>query len=394
MRMHDSGPAAKPSGREEDPIRVHLLSATDTAWEEWLSDVPRDVYHTAGYHAYAQESGEGEPYLLVVGDRRRAMVWPYLLRRVSEVGELAGSDATDVTSVYGYPGPLAWGCGPGDPFLSSAWSEIQEVWREQRAVAAFTRFHPLLDNASLLSGLRSPSHVGAEMEPVVPVGQTVSIECSLSEEAARAGYAGTLRRQIDASRRAGLSTTHDVSWTDLANFAQLYRETMVRSGAAGYYFFDEADFQRLRVALAGHLHLLVTRLDDVVAAAGLFTEFGGIVQAHLVATNDAAVSLSPSKVLLDDSRRWARERGDVVLHLGGGRGGREDSLFTFKSRFSDRRHLFHVGRWILDRTAYEDLLEVRLTGRPDGRVLDPTFFPAYRAPLVEAGPPSAAREGT
>jgi ribosomal protein S18 acetylase RimI-like enzyme len=380
MRQNMGGPET--AGRKESPIRVDLLRAGDPAWDDWLSDVPRDVYHTAGYHAYAHGSGEGEPYLIVVGDRQRGFAWPYLLRQVSEVESLAGSGATDVTSVYGYSGPLAWGCTLGDPFLATAWSEVLAVWRHQGAVSAFTRFHPLLGNASLLSALPWPRDGAVEPEPVVALGRTVSIDLSVSEEAARAGYSESLRRQIRNFRQAGLTTTHDEDWTDLAAFAHLYRETMARNAAADYYFFDASDFDRLHTALSGHVHLLVTRMDEVVGAAGLFTEYEGIVQEHLVATNKALAPVSPYKVLIDDAYTWARKRGNTVFHLGGGRGAYEDSLFEFKRRFSPRRHPFFTGRWIIDRQACRDLVKARVSAAQGEGLLDPDYFPAYRAPVV------------
>ncbi|MGA3031314.1 MAG: GNAT family N-acetyltransferase [Candidatus Limnocylindrales bacterium] len=365
------------------PIRIQLLGAGDPAWDDWLSDVPRDVYHTAGYHAYSHGSGEGEPYLIVAGDRRCGLAWPYLLRQVSEVENLAGSGATDVTSVYGYSGPLAWGCTPGDPFLATAWSEVVAVWQDQGAVSAFTRFHPLLGNASLMSGLGGSRDDTDESEPVAAIGRTVSIDLCVSEEAARAGYSESLRRQIRNYRQAGLTTTHDESWADIGAFAHFYHETMARNAAAAYYFFDAADFRRLRAAVDGKVHLLVTRLGDIVGAAGLFTEYRGIVQEHLVATNQELAHISPYKVLVDDTYAWAKKRGNTVFHLGGGRGAHEDSLFEFKRRFSPRLHPFFTGRWILDRPACQELLEARRSATRGDGLLDPDYFPGYRAPVLE-----------
>ena len=365
------------------PIRIQLLGAGDPAWDDWLSDVPRDVYHTAGYHAYSLGSGEGEPYLIVAGDRRCGLAWPYLLRQVSEVENLAGSGATDVTSVYGYSGPLAWGCTPGDPFLATAWSEVVAVWQDQGAVSAFTRFHPLLGNASLMSGLGGSRDDTDESEPVAAIGRTVSIDLCVSEEAARAGYSESLRRQIRNYRQAGLTTTHDESWADIGAFAHFYHETMARNAAAAYYFFDAADFRRLRAAVDGKVHLLVTRLGDIVGAAGLFTEYRGIVQEHLVATNQELAHISPYKVLVDDTYAWAKKRGNTVFHLGGGRGAHEDSLFEFKRRFSPRLHPFFTGRWILDRPACQELLEARRSATRGDGLLDPDYFPGYRAPVLE-----------
>ena len=91
----------------------------------------------------------------------------------------------------------------------------------------------------------------------------------------------------------------------------------------------------------------------------------------------------PLKLLLDDVRRWGNARGDLVLHLGGGRGGSEDSLFAFKSRFSRRRHAFHTGRWVLDRVAYQELVAARerWLAKAGRSTASPGWFPAFRAPL-------------
>jgi len=357
---------------------VELLTAGEPAWDDHLDIAERDIYHLAGYHSYAEGSGEGEAMLIVVGDRERGLAWPYLRRRIDTVDGLAGTDTTDVTSVYGYPGPIVWGCRPGDAFLAAAWQEILEVWRQQRVVSVFTRFHPLLGNAAIVAAFPPPTD-GAELplpQPLVLGGPTVSIDCRLDDGAARRGYAKVLRQEIDAARRAGLVTEVDEDWSEIETFTRLYGETMERSGAGAEYMMGLADVHRLRAALGGRLHLLVTRWKEAVGAACLFTELNGIVQAHLAGTNEDLRHLSPLKVLLDDARSWARSRGDRVLHLGGGRAGKEDSLFAFKARFSPSRHAFHTGRWILEPQLYQDFVAARSCSLG---ACDEGYFPAYRA---------------
>jgi hypothetical protein len=232
------------SAGHSGPPKVELLGPGDPAWDDHLVVAKRDIYHLAGYHAYAEGSGEGEPILVVVGDRRRGLAWPYLLRRIDAIGGLSGTDATDVTSVYGYPGPIAWGCQQGDPFVTEAWRRILEVWREQRVVSAFTRFHPLLGNAALAADLPPPADSSGiqPAQPLVPVGPTVSIDCRLDHGAARQGYAKVLRQEIAAARRAGLATEVDEDWSEIETFTRLYGETMERCGAGAEY----------TLALAGH----------------------------------------------------------------------------------------------------------------------------------------------
>ena len=356
---------------------VELLNPSQPAWDAYLAGARRDIYHLSGYHAYAERAGEGEPMLIIVGDLQRGIAWPYLLRRIDAIAGLAGTDATDVTSVYGYPGPVAWGCQPGDPFVAEAWQEILEVWRQQRVVSTFTRFHPLLGNAALVAGLPlAADHAGLPL-PLVPGGPTVSIDCRLDDSAARRAYSKVLRQEIDAARRAGLVTEVDEEWSEIETFTRLYGETMERSGAGAEYMLGFSDVCRLREVLGGRLHLLVTRCEKAVGAACLFTEMDGIVQAHLAGTNDDLRHLSPLKVLLDDARSWARSRGDHVLHLGGGRAGKEDSLFAFKARFSPSRHAFHTGRWILEPRLYREFVSERSLG--DCGSTGEEYFPAYRA---------------
>lgn len=369
-----------------------LLRPDDPAWDRSLGNAPHDVYHTAGFHRWSEEAGEGTAYLPVVGDDVRGMAWPYLLRAVGDVAGLAGSAATDVTSVYGYPGPVAWGVEPGDEFLSVARSAIGEAWRSQGVVAAFTRFHPILGNVALLGD----GHLaGSALGGVLASGDTVSIDATIDDAAALAGYNTNHRRDIRAARAAGLATHHDDDWVHLGDWARLYRATMVRAGAAESYFIGPAAIERLRERLGEGLHLFVVQHDGRIVAAGLFLEYQGIVQTHLIGTDEAALSLSPYKVLLDDVRGWAHRRGDRMLHLGGGRGGQDDSLMRFKAGFSKRRHPFHTGRWVLDPEAYAALEMAHRSARAAGAATaagergelgggatpwESGFFPAYRAP--------------
>jgi ribosomal protein S18 acetylase RimI-like enzyme len=158
---------------------------------------------------------------------------------------------------------------------------------------------------------------------------------------------------------------------------------MVRLRASEYYLFKESDFWRLREALEGKLHLLLTRIDGTVAAAGLFTEWHGLAEWYLVGTDAAYASLSPSKALVDFAIEWAIDRGATVLHLGGGRGGIQDSLLWFKGRFSPRRHTFHTGRWVLDPVATAELSEAHRARLEPGTMLNPSYFPEYRAPIIK-----------
>ena len=364
-------------------LDVEVIKSGDPGWDEQLEGVTHDVYHRAGYHRFAEGSGDGTASLTVIRESRsgRGLLWPSLHRPIADVPHLSGAAGFDIDSVYGYPGPLAWGCEIGDAFLPKAMDALLATWRAQGVVTVFTRFHPLLDNVLWGTELSAPGPDGSE--PILPLGETVAIDLRPEEAQQVGSYRKTLRQEIARARRAGMSTRLDEDWSGLEVFADLYRATMVRNRAEEPYYFTVDDFRRLKAELGSELHLLVTEMEGRTVAAGLFMEHRGIVQAHLVGTDDEFRAWSPLKLLLDDVRRWASERGNHLLHLGGGRSGRDDSLLSFKRRFSPLRFRFAVGRWVLDPDAYSSLVSAWEAGTEatGHAVTDHAYFPAYRSLL-------------
>ena len=286
------------------------------------------------------------------------MLLPLMIR------EIAGG-SFDATSPYGYPGPV--GNGTDDPgFLSVALVAGLHVLDAEGLVSVFVRLHPIL-NPVPQRGIGT----------FVANGDTVSIDLTLPTEELWARTRLNHRRDITRALRLGYVARMDEQWKHLEVFKRLYRATMARRSATPFYSFDDTYFDSLRDDLGGRLHLCVVEKDGVIAAAGLFAETHGIVQYHLSGTDDAFGMVQPTKLMMHFVRGWAKDRGNHVLHLGGGVGGDSDSLLQFKVGFSPRRHTFHTWRVIIDAAEYR-----RLVTAHDPTV-DPAilggFFPLYRS---------------
>jgi lipid II:glycine glycyltransferase (peptidoglycan interpeptide bridge formation enzyme) len=164
-------------------------------------------------------------------------------------------------------------------------------------------------------------------------------------------------------------------WRLYGDFIAIYRQTMDHVRADAYYYFTESYFAELENSLRGHLHLFsVVAPEGRVAAAGLFTERNGIVQFHLGGTAADYWHCAPSKLLFESAIFWAKRTGYRALHLGGGVGTREDTLFHFKAGFSELRAPYQTWRIIVDQARYGQLLlsaESADIGADD-------YFPAYR----------------
>jgi len=356
--------------------QISRIAATDGGrWRECIAGAEHDFYHGASYHHFAEACGEGTAFLALYREGERRLLWPYLQRPIQG---LPGFH--DVTSVYGYPGPLSAGGAADAGFLARGCEGLLDLWRSEGAVSAFTRLHPLLSNHHLLPAGR----------PAMARGKTVSLDLRRAPAEIWSGYRKTLRQGITRARRAGLTVGQDTELCSLSEFGKLYRETMARNRAAPGYFFSDAYLRRLFAHLAGHARLTTVLWERRVVAGAVVVEWNGFVSYHLSATSERFLPLSPAKLLLDEIRLWAQQRGCHTLHLGGGRGGQGDSLFHFKTAFSAARHDFHTWNCVVRPEVYRDLTEMhRRQALTAGQVPAAEFFPLYGSPLV----PVAAQTG-
>jgi serine/alanine adding enzyme len=296
-----------------------------------------DVYYQRGFVAASAALAGAEPVLL----RHRGVFFACLLR----------SDPVDVVTPYGYGGPAG---EPRDEFPAA-----YEAWCARRGVvSSFAVFHPLLRNA------------GAPFR-CTPLAGTVAWDLR-GEADLLAGMHKHHRRLVRRAQRAGYDVTVEPRPGGLGEFVAIYERTMERQGAAPFYFFPRSYWE----ALARDVSLVRV---DVRAGGELVASVLGMgeppwLHYHLGAAADAARGTGASHLALLALAEWARRGGYETLHLGGGVGGRADSLLEYKLRFApDGLVASEIGKAVHDEAAY-----LRLSGADaidwDG------FFPAYRQP--------------
>jgi hypothetical protein len=313
-----------------------------------------DFAHTYDFHHIARTYGEGEPMMVTVRNEAGEIValWPTLKRGIGTTGWF------DLTSVYGYAGPLvADGVG-----ADAALQLILDFMREEGAVSLFSRMHPLFVSA-LPEGARG-QRLGDVV--IIDVGDDLDVvNC----------YRGGHRREILNAGKKGLSVSCEQGQRAVADFHALYTGAMQKLDATSYYFFDEEYFEQLSVATDFESLIFFASIEDRKVAASIFIVTNGIMQYYLSGTDSHFRSLSPSKAIIAEAHRVAVERKLRHVVLGGGVGSRQDALFEFKRGFSNSTAPFHVVRSILDEARYGSLCDDRrIKPSADG------YFPAYRTP--------------
>ncbi|MGR4067838.1 GNAT family N-acetyltransferase [Billgrantia sp. C5P2] len=342
------------------------VSTEEDGWRRALQDVGEyDCYHTWDFHELSRKNREGSPLLFTYKGRGGVIVWPLLLRSF----KANGRQWKDLTSTYGYPGPLTKG-GVSD-FDKKIWSRCIERWcGEHGIVSIFARLNPFLDTASVLTGLGE----------IRTLGDTVPIDLRESMEGQRLNYRNSLKRGIKKLEKMGAECREVDSESYLDEFMAIYKETMSHRGAKEYYFFGREYCEALFSAKDFSARMYGVFIENRMVCAGIFMHTGKFVQYHLGGTLPGFYRFAPSKLLHDKVRIYATEQGAEWLMLGGGVGGCNDELMYFKTGFSPLKLPYKVVQIIIDPGAYEKLEKyAAAVANERGMALNPHFFPSYRS---------------
>ncbi|WP_225036230.1 GNAT family N-acetyltransferase [Winogradskyella sp. SM1960] len=345
---------------------IEVLKNKDE-WRTLVSQVEHaDFYHTYDYHQLSKKIDE-EPILLAYKDGNTTVAIPFLLRKIKN------SSYKDVTSVYGYAGPLTINLDEQFDFIKFHKS-LNSFFKDNKIIAVFSRLHPFIDEKeSVLEGL-------GHMESL---GKVVYIDLNKPLKDQRASYNRRLKTYLNKSRKLCTVIEGNVN-EHLESFIQLYTENMKRIDADDSYFFSTDYFHQLLTSDDIDAKLLLCRLNETQEdiAGAIFIKTGDIVQYHLSGLNEDYFELNPIKLIIDEKRIQSTLDGFRYLNLGGGRGSKEDSLFRFKRGFSKDFKSFKIWKHIVDEENYIALTENHLGKSIDHENLNAGYFPAYRAPIT------------
>ena len=353
---------------------VQIIKSVDADnWNRILRKAYQfDFYHTLEYHLIAEKRGKGKPILFSYEDDDFCIALPLLLRNINHDGVLLphSQDLFDVTSVYGYGGPVFSHKKLPSEIIKKFSVSLIDILCSMQVVSLFSRLHPLI--------LIDPTFDTCFMRKVI--GQTVSIDLTIPKEDNRARYRADHRQGIKRLKKEGFSCVEDTELTYLDDFVRIYHETMSRVEAHPLYLFDKSYFEDLLKNMNGMMHLFVCMQDTKVTCAGVFSLCKGIVQYHLSGSCSQFRKYAPMKLLIDFVRDWGIEHHAHTFHLGGGVGSKEDSLLEFKSGFANQRHEYSVWEKILMPEEYKLLCAKKNDDNKTNNVSKSRdyYFPFYR----------------
>ena len=332
---------------------IELIPKKDKS--KWNSTIKKMVNHDF-YFCNSYHSNNDGAILISFKEQNYSIALPLIIRHI------ATTNYFDATSVYGYSGPLRSDRNIPEGIIRKFNAELKVCLSEMKVVTAFSRLHPLFQQEDLLSNVGD----------VTPLGKTVSIDLTLSLEEQRSQYRRRLKSRINRFSQSTGYIFEDSKLEYVDEFIKLYYENMKRVNAESIYFFDKEYFNNLFLSDDIDARLLFLKKDGILISGAIFVYTGDIIQYHLSGTKLEYLKHSPLELLLDYVRITGTQQGYKNLHLGGGVGSKEDSLYHYKTGFSRVENNFKVWKYIVNEEIYNQLInEVEINE-------DKSYFPLYR----------------
>ncbi len=327
-------------------------------------DLAKDIYYDPRLGRLYAMKEKGEFVEYVFENSLGKIQHQFIIRPIDRPDE-EGQIWYDLTTPYGYGGPLILDCNEEDKekLVRKFYDEFSLFCKDKRIVSEFIRFHPVGQDVKYFSSMYTTKlhnyTVGTNIE---------DYDDPFTEE-----FSKSTRKTIRKCIKDGLTYKIEENPCSLADFQKIYYETMDRNEAADGYYFDEEYFQYFVDEMPEKLLKCSVFYKDEVIAMGMYFVTDEILHAHLSGTKTDYLHLSPAYLIKYALLEWGRENRKKLIHHGGGTtSDPEDGLFLFKKKFGKNTAFpFYLGTKVWNKEVYDYFVAKK-------SVVDKGFFPAYR----------------
>ena len=309
-----------------------------------------DIYHTFEYSSLEAERIGGIAQLIIINMPTGIIGLPVIFRKIPNE-----SRYNDAISVYGYNGVLTSTSLTSGDFLSGI-KKIKAALVERDCVSLFNR---------------ESNFTPYRLTESIETGKVVAVDLMQDPELYEKSLEGGHRQQIKYLRKLNYTVVKSTEPKVVEDFHEVYEQTMLRRGAKINYFFSTKYFDSVLKIDWSIPDLRAVYHEGKMVAGAIFITQGDHMY-YMFSGSILGVSPYPAmKLILDQVIRENLNNGKKLLHLGGGLGGKQDSLYQFKFGFGKVVLPFYTTQWILMPEVYNRLSAHVLT--------ETSFFPKYRS---------------
>lgn len=325
------------------------VTASKREYNDFFSEFPeglRDIYFFYEYiDLYTETSTDVVMAALYKSSEGGLIFYCFIRSDISDKCMKEGEKLYDISSCYGYSGPLIYRCSRED---IEEFENSFIVWcRQNNIVSEFIRYHPLYENQYVFC-----KEITVEKNRSTAIVDLTSKDI---EEIWNNQIDSKNRNQIRKAVKSGVTIEQGENLTE---FVQIYNETMKRLQADDFYLFNRRYYEKLKKWNRENYCILYAVYEEKIIAASIFLFSKECIHYHLSGSLREYQHLCANNLLLFRAIGVGIERGCKKFHLGGGRSSAEDdSLLRFKKSFSKNLGTFYIGKRVHNEKKYRQLIE-------------------------------------
>lgn len=262
----------------------------------------------------------------------------------------------DICSAYEFGG--FWFSSDDESVCSKLVQGFETAFREHafktNIVSEFIRINPFCRISDL----------GWKDYEMRKVGQHIIIPTK-SEELVWKEFHGSRRTQIRESQKQGLRIEFS---EDAKTFTEIYYKRLDALNSYKFYYFPE----NYTAQLKDKKIIFARDTLNEICGSQVYIKDHGIMFYFLSADVYEKRQFKPNGFIIYEMVKWACANNIDYIHLGGG----VESLHHYKSLFSPHRIDYYISKRIINKAAYDNLVE-RHT-KANGDLENKGYFPLYR----------------
>ena len=332
--------------------------------KKWNNNIYNSVEHL---DYFKSNTGEVKFFIFKKNGDILALM-PLILRNINFDSK---EDLYDVTSPYGYSGPMFCEYATTED-ISSFWEYVDRWYANNNVVTEFIRFS-LTDNQREYSGnlLNTLLNVKGKLF------ENFNDQWNSFLPKVRNNYRKAENNNLSFKIYSNAEITKEV----ISTFKDIYINTMKRNNAQSIYFFSKDYFETLILSNPDNFSIAIVYFEDHPISAELIINLDKTIFAYLGGTDANYFNYRPNDFLRVNIIKWAISENFEYYVLGGGmKDG--DGLYKSKKAFFPKNEdvYFYTGRKIINPELYEQLCclhDSNFKNLSDND-LNQKFFPYYR----------------
>lgn len=322
---------------------IYIENTDSNIWNEYLLKIDkpnRDIYFTSSYH-HLYENKHSRAKCFIYCEDEKVALYPFLINDIYNYD--LDDKYYDIETVYGYGGPIS--NSDNEEFLVNFEKNFMIFCSQNRIIAEFIRFHPLIKNQNIFK------------KNIDVVHNRLTVYLDLEKGIDQIWNKDIKSKNRNMIRKAQNNELSVSISSDYKTFKNIYEKTMNKVNANSFYYFNDEYFDLIKDS--NNFILLNVNKNEKTIASGIFMIYGDYFHYHLSGSLEEYLKFASNNLLLWEAVKLAHKNNTKIFHFGGGlSNSREDNLFKFKSSFSNDATDFYIGKRIHNQKIYEHLIKI------------------------------------